>query len=198
MEGLKILIRNLAFILLLATFLEMLLPNKSMKGFVQLVMGLFVIAAVLNPLADFLNLDIENQIPAWIATSSGDLPVIAAESNAAETGKSAVREQYKKILDNQIRILVAAIDGVESCEVDVELDKEAGGFGDYPQILNVMIKINESSDVIRPVEPVVIGETIDDNPESVSPKALEVKKTVSAMMQIPENIVTVIEFKQTA
>ena len=126
MEGLKILIRNLAFILLLATFLEMLLPNKSMKGFVQLVMGLFVIAAILSPLTDFLNLDFADEVPAWTLTSTGDMPVLAGESQFEDQGKSAVREQYKRILTNQIEIFVSAIDGVEDTQVDVELEKNNG------------------------------------------------------------------------
>jgi len=52
-------------ILLLSTFLEMLLPNQSMRGFVQMVMGLFVISAVLSPITTFLHTPLEMGIPAW-------------------------------------------------------------------------------------------------------------------------------------
>jgi stage III sporulation protein AF len=194
MEGLKTLIRNLAFILLLASFLEMLLPNKSMRGFVQLVMGLFVIAAVLNPLADFLSLDLHSEIPAWVNVSSTDLPVLAAEGTSVDTGKSAVREQYRRILISQIKVLVSAIEGVKSYEVDVELDQEAGGFSDYPQILQVSILFSQSRDTVRPVNPVVIGEDSgQDERLAETDKAAEIRKQVSALMQIPDEIVSVVE-----
>lgn len=193
MEGLKTLIRNLAFILLLATFLEMLLPNKSMRGFVQLVMGLFVIAAVLNPLAQFLSLDLSDQVPAWVTGSSADLPVLAAEENTENMGKSAVREQYKRILTNQIQVLVGAIDGVAASEVDVELEQDSGGFGDYPPILKVSI-VFSSKDSIQPINPVIIG--ADGSQNAAYPEtgqALQIKKQVSSIMQIPEEIITVEE-----
>lgn len=194
MEGLKTLIRNLAFILLLATFLEMLLPNKSMRGFVQLVMGLFVVAAVLNPLANFLSINLEDQVPAWVVDSSTDLPVLAADDNTEDTGKLAVREQYKRILVNQINVLVSTIEGVAASEVAVELEQDAGGFSDYPPILKVSIVFSQSKDVVVPINPVIIGG--DGNQDAVSsPAGLagQIKKQISSMMQIPEEIIFVEE-----
>ncbi|HHV63628.1 MAG TPA: stage III sporulation protein AF [Peptococcaceae bacterium] len=196
MEGLKALIRNLAFILLLAAFLEMLLPSNKMKSFVQLVMGLFVIAAVLNPLADLLRLNLENEIPAWFSTQSSDLPVLAGEGEAL-SGKEAIREQYRKILVNQISVLVKAIEGVKKCEVDVTLEEKMGGFADYPQILGVNIFFSQDNISISPVKPVIIDGIGDSNtPEQElgdSPLAQEIKKQVSAFMQIPEEIIIVRE-----
>jgi len=194
MEGLKSLIRNLAVILLLATFLEMLLPNKSMRGFVQLVMGLFVIAAVLNPLANFLSINLADQVPAWVVDSSADLPVLAADDNTKDMGKSAVREQYKRILINQINVLVATIEGVADNEVAVELEQDAGGFSDYPQILKVSIVFSQRKDIVQPINPVIIG--VDGNQDVVnSPTGIAqlIKKQVSSMMQIPEEIIFVEE-----
>ena len=193
MEGLKILIRNLAFILLLATFLEMLLPNKSMKGFVQLIMGLFVIAAILSPLTDFLKLDFTNEVPAWVVASSPELPVLAAENDMEGKGKSAVREQYKRILVNQVKIYVSAVEGVEDTEVDVELEEDAGGFADYPQILEVNIIYNQSKIGVKPIEPIIIGEKTEDQHEIKDLKADEIKRLVASFMQIPEEIVFVRE-----
>ncbi len=192
MEGLKILIRNLAFILLLATFLEMLLPNKSMRGFVQLVMGLFVIAAILNPLADFLSINLASEIPAWSMASSSDMPVLASEG-VSDTGKSAVREQYKRILVNQITVLVSTIEGVKSTEVEIELDKEAGGFSDYPKILKVNIVFSQKSESNKPISPVIIGEGSTSDNIVHTDKALYILKQVSSLMQIPEEIVSVKE-----
>jgi len=193
MEGLKELIRNLAFILLLATFLEMLLPNKSMKGFVQLVMGLFVIAAVLSPLTSFLNLDFTDEVPAWAVASTSDMPVLAGERELEDQGKSAVREQYKKILTNQIKVFVSAIDGVEDTQVDVELEKNSGGFADYPQILKIDVIFSESKIAVEPVQPVVIGKDGSKEDIQETSKALEIRELVSAFIQVSEEIISVRE-----
>jgi stage III sporulation protein AF len=110
-----------------------------MKGFVRMIMGLFVIAAILAPLTDLLRLDFGNAAPAWVNVPSSDMPVLAADPNSKDIGKSAVREQYRRILISQIRQLVLAVDGVQDAEIEVELDKSSGGFGDYPQILKVQV-----------------------------------------------------------
>lgn len=194
MEGLKLLVRNLAFILLLATFLEMLLPNKSMRGFVQVVMGLFVIAAIIDPLAQFLKMDFATEVPAWATAPSSEMMVLATEGETKNPGNSAVREQYQSILNNQIRILVLAVEGVSSAEVDVRLEEDSRGFGDYPQILRVDVVYKSQKVNIVPIEPVVIAsEEQKENRSSEPGKAQEIKKQISALMQISEEIITVQE-----
>jgi stage III sporulation protein AF len=201
MEGLKALIRNLAFILLLATFLEMLLPNKSMRGFVQMIMGLFVIAAILNPLSDLMNWDLEDKIPAWVEGASTDMPVIAAESSQAgapeDAGKSAVREQYTKILVSQINSLVTGIDGIAGCETEIELDKNTTGFSDYPKILRINVVYRSktaASNPVTPVSPVIIGGDAGKSGNASDPdKAAQIKKQVSSFLQISQEIITVQE-----
>jgi stage III sporulation protein AF len=196
MESLKLLIRNLSFILLLAAFLEMLLPSNKMRGFVHLVMGLFVIAAILNPLADILRLNYQNEVPAWFSTQSSDLPVLAAEGQNTDTGKIAIREQYRRILINQISILVNAIEGVKSSEVDVILEEEMSGFNDYPEILEISIVFSQYGIKVLPIDPVIIeGGYSEEKEISASPKAQTIKKQVAAFMQIPESIISVKEKK---
>ncbi|MFZ3130513.1 MAG: stage III sporulation protein AF, partial [Desulfosporosinus sp.] len=91
MQTLQTLVRNLVVILLLATFLEMLLPNKSMRSFVQMVMGLFVISAVLAPITTVLHTPLEMEIPAWTATTPQDLPTIVTEGQGLTLARSAVQ-----------------------------------------------------------------------------------------------------------
>lgn len=194
MEGLKTLIRNLTFILLLATFLELLLPGDKMKGFVRMIMGLFVIAAILAPLTDLLRLDFGNAAPAWVNVPSSDMPVLAADPNSKDIGKSAVREQYRRILISQIRQLVLAVDGVQDAEIEVELDKSSGGFGDYPQILKVQVFFSTKSSVVTPVSPIIVGgDPASETAKKETEKAAIIKRQVSSLMQIPSEIISVSE-----
>ncbi|NLM20943.1 MAG: stage III sporulation protein AF [Peptococcaceae bacterium] len=193
MEGLKTLIRNLAFILLLATFLELLLPGEKMRGFVRMIMGLFVIAAILAPLANFLNLGYQNEVPAWITTASSDMPVMTGEDNIEDVGKSAVREQYRKILTSQIKQLVLAVDDIKDVAVDIELDRYAGGFSDFPQILSINIVYNRKTAVIPSLDPIIVGGNKVNEPAAENDKAQTIRKQVSSFMQIPEDIIFVRE-----
>ena len=159
MQTLYILVRNLAVILLLATFLEMLLPSKSMRGFVQMVMGLFVISAVLAPITTFLHSPLEMEIPAWTATTPRDLPAIATEGQGLKLARDAVQEQYRQILVHQIKALALGSDGVEGAEVDIEFEEGAGGLTDQPKIVLVKVILTSAKGVIPPVQPITIGQS---------------------------------------
>jgi len=50
METIYLIVRNIIFIILLAFFLEMLLPLKETRRFLEVVVGLFVVLSILNPL----------------------------------------------------------------------------------------------------------------------------------------------------
>jgi len=190
MEGLKEIIRNLAFILLLATFLEMLLPSKNMKGFVHLIMGLFVIVAILNPLASFLKLDYQLEIPAWFTSSLTEMPVLAAERSNTDLGNTLVREQYKKILINQIQALISPLVIDKNVEVKVELDKTEN-INECPQVLGVTVFVDHQNSEKIVVEPVVIGEKEEISSES--DLALKIKKQIAAFLLIPEEKIIVKE-----
>ena len=69
MNALKELVRSLAVIIIFTSFMEMLLPNSKMKNYVRLVLGLFVIVIILNPVLAFLDSSKDFSIQAWIEPS---------------------------------------------------------------------------------------------------------------------------------
>ncbi|MCB8816508.1 stage III sporulation protein AF [Desulfosporosinus shakirovi] len=192
MQTLQTLVRNLALILMLATFLEMLLPNKSMRGFVQMVMGLFVISAVLAPITALLHTPLSMEIPAWTATTPQDLPAIAVEGQGAKIGRDAVQEQYRQILINQIKGLVLGTSGVEDAEVDVEFEEEAGGLIDQPRIARVNVFLKGTKEAIQSVQPVIIGNSPTPL-EIQTPKSEEVKERIATFMSLAKETIFVAE-----
>ena len=50
MEILTGIVKNLVVIVVVAGFLELLLPDSSMRPFVRFTIGLFIIIAIINPL----------------------------------------------------------------------------------------------------------------------------------------------------
>ena len=81
-------VKNVAIIILLTTFLEMLLPNNSMQGFIKVVMGLFVMLAILNPVVGLLKADYE--LTAWQLAS---LPEHKVETVLAQGEKIASMQE---------------------------------------------------------------------------------------------------------
>lgn len=194
MQTLHTLVRNLVVILLLATFLEMLLPNKSMRGFVQMVMGLFVISAVLAPITTFLHTPLEMEIPAWTATNHQDLSAIATEGQGLKLARDAVQEQYRQILIHQIKALALSSDGVDGAEVDVEFETEEGAAGltDQPKIALVKVTLTSAKGEIPPVQPITIGQS-PPTTKNQSPKADRARERIAEIMSIPKEKIIVQE-----
>lgn len=196
MESLKTLIRNLAFILLLATFLEMLLPNEKMRGFVQTVMGLFVLAAILTPLVGFLKIDFNNEIPAFFSFTSSEMTALAsghlADEHSETLGQSAIIEQYRRVLINQIKMLVLAIDGVKAAEVEVALDDSEKITG-YPAVKKIEITFTRQDIKVTPVKPVIIGEEEQITGGEETRESALIREQIASFMQISPEIISVHE-----
>lgn len=192
MATLQTLVRNLAMILLLATFLEMLLPNKSMRGFVQMVMGLFVISAVLAPITTFLHTPLAMDIPAWTVTTPQDLAVIATEGQASKVGRNAVQEQYRQILVHQIEALALGTKGVEAAIVTITFEEGAGEVTDQPKIAVVNVTLTSVKGEIQPVQPITIGQS-PTTEKTQSAKADEVRERIAAFISLSKDKIIVQE-----
>lgn len=192
METLQALVRNLAIILLIATFLEMLLPNNSMRSFVHMVMGLFVISAVLNPITALLRTPLSMEIPAWTTTIQQDLPAIAVESQGEKIGQDAIQEQYRQILIRQIKALALGVPGVADAGVEIEFEGGGEGMIDQPPIAEVKVLLTAHQETVKPVQPIVIGEdTISDL--SQTPKAERVKERIATFLNLSSEKISVQE-----
>ncbi|MEL1135175.1 stage III sporulation protein AF [Desulfitobacterium sp. THU1] len=195
LESIQTVVRNLAIILLLASFLEMLLPSKSMKGFVKLVMGLFVISAILTPLTSLMGMTMETGIPAWTENAAQELPVLASGEDGEVIGTNAVQEQYKTIIVNQIKALAVGMEEIKSIQVNVELASGTGGLTDIPRIEQIFIHIYREEQGVRPIEEVVIemNESKSDREPMLSDAAQEYRAKVATFMQIPVEQVHITE-----
>lgn len=192
MQTLQTLVRNLVVILLLATFLEMLLPNKSMRGFVQMVMGLFVISAVLTPITMFLHTPLEMEISAWTATNHQDLPAMATEGQGLKMARDAVQEQYRQILVNQIKALALGSEGVEGAEVAVEFEEGEGGLTDQPKIVLIKVTLTTAKGETPPVQPIKIGQS-PPTTKNQSPRADRTRERIAELMSISKDKIIVQE-----
>ena len=193
MQTLYTLVRNLAVILLLATFLEMLLPNKSMRGFVQMVMGLFVISAVLAPITTFLHTPLEMEIPAWSTTIPQDLPAIATEGQGLKLARDAVQDQYRQILVHQIKALALGFDGVKGAEVDVQFEEGAGGLTDQPKIVLIKVTLTSAQGEIPPVLPITIGAAPPTTQNQSTARTESVRERIAVIMSISKEKIIVQE-----
>jgi stage III sporulation protein AF len=68
MSVLTEIVRNILVIIIMASFLELLLPEGAIRPFVRFAIGLFVLIAVLNPVLGYFFDDSNFQITWWEAS----------------------------------------------------------------------------------------------------------------------------------
>lgn len=156
LQALSDIVKNVAIIILLTTFLDMLLPNTSMQRFIKVVMGLFVLLAIITPILDLFQADYD--LTAWQLSS---LPEYKVETVLAQ-GEKIVKlqgdqalEEYTNRLERQIEALVKLVPGVGvvSCKVIAEPIKKVGAIAKIEKAI-VWVTPAEQIDSGKEVEPV--------------------------------------------
>ncbi len=108
-------IKGIIFVVLFASFLELLLPNNSMQRFVRVIMGLFIMLAIVNPIIGVIEHQLTaDQLPVLAARADSNVAavdVLQATNNVAGKRDQLARDLYVKDLSRQIRATVMAADG---------------------------------------------------------------------------------------
>ena len=131
LDGLREVCRQLLVLAGLSLFLEVLLPSGSLKKYTQFVMGLLLVAAMLNPLlgltrglAPEIKASVFTDMQRLLADDGQTEQIVAAGSNLASGARAQAAQELAAGLEKQIASLVGLADGVEACRVEVNLDAD--------------------------------------------------------------------------
>jgi len=161
LEAISTIVKNVAIIILLTTFLDMLLPNTNMQRFIKVVMGLFVMLAILNPIIALFQTDYE--LSAWQFASAPEHKVetvLAQGEKIAKIQEEQALVEYKTRIEKQIEALVKLVPSIADvkCTVIVAPIEKIGAIAKIEKAivwLTLEEKI-ESSLKIKPVDPVKV------------------------------------------
>lgn len=119
------LVRNVTIIILIACFLEMLLPQGEIKKFVKTVLGLFILISILNPILGLFDKNVVSEVLAWQDPIQEDIELNTilnqGESISKEMNEKAI-EMYRINLAKQIETVVKLVKGVTWVEAEVEME----------------------------------------------------------------------------
>lgn len=161
-ELLKELTRNLVLLLLLATFLEMLLPKSHLSRYIRLVVGLFVLLTILQPLTELLDRQENIRLPIREPPQEQLEAIINRGVQLGEQYKQTALHAAQERLEQQLEAMLYLAHGMDGVKVDLTLEhhEETG-----PRIKHAAILITlpspqepETGTRIAKVEPVLIGE----------------------------------------
>lgn len=151
-DGLSEVCRQVLVLAGLSLFLEVLLPGGNLKKYAQFVMGLLLVAALLNPLlglsrglAPEIKASVFRDMRQLLADGGSTQQIITAGSNLAEGAKTQAAQELAQGLERQIASLIGLAEGVADCVVEVDLNAdllydaaEQGEWHNWGQVIIVL------------------------------------------------------------
>lgn len=194
-ESITTWVKGIVFVVLFASFLELLLPNNSMQRFVRVIMGLFILLSILQPIIGLIDSRWTDDLQPALATRSviqpNDTDILKATNHVIDRREQLARDIYIKDLTKQIRATVLAIDGVADAKVTVELDSTAGqGNKDIGRLKNVVVYIEPGITADdRRIAKITVGSSTSseasEKPDQLSTTVIsKIKRSVSELYQL--------------
>lgn len=182
MEWLSGWLRELILVVLLATFVDMLLPNRSMERYVKLVLSLLILLTLITPLINLLSSEPDARLKEALRDWTKDGGQIQAmtlddildegeklhkqqDIKAKEWAAKEVADQIKEQIERETEL------PVESVSVILGTEKKTEKSAELTSITSVKVKMgqsNEDRQVTMSLENGPIEITpVDQNPISV-------------------------------
>ena len=119
-------VRNLIIIVILASFLELLLPGGSMRPFVRLTIGFFVLIAVLNPILEVVSSRQTLEVGAWVLpdTAALDDQIMTQGQQLHQQLASGTNDQLRSKLEGQMSAVAMLVPGVDDVASQIELNPD--------------------------------------------------------------------------
>ncbi|KAA0549464.1 stage III sporulation protein AF [Bacillus sp. BGMRC 2118] len=186
MEFLTGWVANIILFILLATILDMLLPNSNLQRYVKMVVGLLLLVIILNPILSLFHYDVEEIISAAAPFASSEeknienliemkKKEIQASSRAYILEQTAVqmKEEVEEEVKNKFNLEVSHL----SIDVDEKIDVSSSDSTEHFSVHVQLVEKNEAKDEAVPA----IAEVKIDTTSPIKKKTIQAdeKKIIS-------------------
>jgi stage III sporulation protein AF len=184
-------VKTIIFVVLFASFLEVLLPNSSMQRFVRVIMGLFIMLAILSPVIEVVQNHLTPSVVPTLSGNSANSAAILNDANHFAHGREELSaELYKKQLAQQMQVMITAVEGVADAKVVIDMDTNNSKVKD--QIRGVEIYITPGVALHEgQIKEVVIGEERRPAAELTIELKTKVQNLIAELYQLPKEVVAV-------
>ncbi|TDX43554.1 stage III sporulation protein AF [Orenia marismortui] len=172
-------VRNIVLVILFANFIEMLLPNNKTKKDVDMIIGLFVILVILNPIINLFRFQ-ESSLSLFNIFSYSKPPFeeIVAQGEVLREENKKVQEDYKLRISNQIAVLIKLNSDLENINIKIDL---ADG-----KLKKVIIKAKDNR-----VEKVTVDLSQENSSDKTDELTKNLKELISSFYGLDRNQVLV-------
>jgi len=158
-DVLRDLVRNVSLVVLIASFIDLLLPGNQMDRYLKLITGLFILISIFNPVMNFLDRAQTFEMTAWQYQPNRQEKlesIFRQGEEIARVTKNAAWHEYKQRVERQIVSLVKLVPGVKEVQVDVQVEsREKAYYGAIRQVVLVVTvgpgEIRQNETLVNPV-----------------------------------------------
>ncbi|WP_052807214.1 stage III sporulation protein AF [Risungbinella massiliensis] len=162
-------LKELILLVLVATFLDLLLPSNSMERYVKLVMGLLLIMAILHPVFQLINhnIDLKNlTIAPEVVQETSKMPSMEQIRQDGEklqqTQADFIRKQMEQSVESWAKETLEQKFAVEVVDVQATASLNEQQVPVLQEIILTVQRKDGTSEEnqmqLRPVDPITIGE----------------------------------------
>lgn len=166
MEFLRIWVKDIFIIVVGLYFIEIVLPEGSMRKYIKFIFSVMILGVVISPLVNLGS--IGEQLESEVVAAAGDMrESVYTAADLEEVQWIQMEQVYKTKLKTQVRgILSEALPGVEIQSVEAELAEHVGE-KDFGKVNKIVIKTSESEYVSSIKQYVSLGLGIEKDKISV-------------------------------
>ncbi|WP_026693549.1 stage III sporulation protein AF [Peribacillus kribbensis] len=187
-------VTNIILFILLATVIDMLLPNSSMQKYAKMVIGLLLIAIILSPILKLFSADFEQVMAKALNTTDqqrNTKNLIEAKKKEIQASQQAyilkqmavqLKKDAKEELMNKYQLELAQVD-IESAS------KDNPKFPNDIKNISLVLKPAQEGEAVEAVTPVKIDISKPLPRQNAEMNA--VKKFLAAKWSVKEEILTV-------
>ncbi|WP_066060665.1 stage III sporulation protein AF [Neobacillus soli] len=164
MDFLKEWVTNIILFILLATVIDMLLPNSSMQKYTKMVTGLLLIAIILTPIFKLISKDFESAlalIPSYQAPGEKNMKnLIDLKKKEIQASQSAyILEEMTVQLKKDVKKELMEQYGLEIATIDLAINEKSDqAFPENLQMVTVLLKQPENEvKTVEAIKQVSIG-----------------------------------------
>lgn len=185
-------VKYIIFIVLFAYFLELLLPNNSMQRFVRVIMGLFIMLAILNPVIDIVQNHITpNQVPALSVNTAHSAVILNKAKNTSSEREQLSVEIFKNELAQQMKVMIVVLDGVADAKVIINTNPVSNGKL-HTRVSSVVVYVTPGiAKAGAPIAKVSIGEQVKSTTGLNIELQQKIKRLLAELYQLPKEIIEV-------
>lgn len=191
MDFLKEWVTNIILFILLATVIDMLLPNSSMQKYTKMVTGLLLIAIILTPIYKLISKDFESTLA---SIPSFQTPGEKNMKNSIDLKKKEIQaSQHAYILEQMTVQLKKSAEeelmkkyGLQIAKIDISTNEQSDqAFPDNLQKVTVLLKQSDNS--MQAVEAI---KTVNINTDTPPPSkgSTDNTKKISAFLSQKWNV----------